>query len=160
MISPWILGFIFLIIKLSIIMIVLLTVAAYLVWVERKLLGRMQVRYRSKPGGSVWAAPASGRSDQTGNERGYGAGRRKQDHFPPCPGSRGRNRAAHLCRDSLWDRRSRSRGRPIPLVITDLNVGLLYFLPSLPSVSTGSHWADGPPIPSTAFWAASGARPR
>ncbi len=45
MILAWILGFIFLIIKLSILLIVLLTVAAYLVWVERKLLGRMQVRF-------------------------------------------------------------------------------------------------------------------
>ena len=41
----WVLGFIFLIVKMSILIIVLLTLAAYLVWVERKLLGRMQARY-------------------------------------------------------------------------------------------------------------------
>src|SRR5512147_16333 len=45
MFSDWILGLLFLIIKLGLIMIVLLTVAAYLVWVERKLLGRMQARF-------------------------------------------------------------------------------------------------------------------
>jgi len=40
-----ILGILFLIVKLAIVLIALLTVAAYLVWVERKLLGRMQARY-------------------------------------------------------------------------------------------------------------------
>jgi NADH-quinone oxidoreductase subunit H len=39
------LGILFLIVKLAIVLIALLTVAAYLVWVERKLLGRMQARY-------------------------------------------------------------------------------------------------------------------
>jgi NADH-quinone oxidoreductase subunit H len=41
----WIAGLIFLIIKLGVILTLLLTLAAYLVWVERKLIGRMQVRY-------------------------------------------------------------------------------------------------------------------
>ncbi|MFB3887777.1 MAG: NADH-quinone oxidoreductase subunit NuoH [Thermodesulfobacteriota bacterium] len=41
----WILGLILLIIKLGIVLVVLLTAAAYLVWAERKLLGRIQVRY-------------------------------------------------------------------------------------------------------------------
>ena len=45
MMLTWVLGFIFLIVKMSILIIVLLTLAAYLVWVERKLLGRMQARY-------------------------------------------------------------------------------------------------------------------
>src|SRR4030042_1721905 len=40
-----ILGIFFLIVKLAIVLIALLTLAAYLVWVERKLLGRMQARY-------------------------------------------------------------------------------------------------------------------
>ncbi len=43
--KTWIVGLIFLAIKLGIILVVLLSVAAYLVWAERKLLGRMQVRY-------------------------------------------------------------------------------------------------------------------
>ncbi|MGZ3570281.1 MAG: NADH-quinone oxidoreductase subunit H, partial [Thermodesulfobacteriota bacterium] len=45
MLREWILGFIFLIVKLSIVLMILLTVASYLVWVERKLLSRMQARY-------------------------------------------------------------------------------------------------------------------
>jgi NADH-quinone oxidoreductase subunit H len=45
MLLEWILGIIFLVVKLSIVLIALLVLAAYLVWVERKLLGRMQARY-------------------------------------------------------------------------------------------------------------------
>jgi NADH-quinone oxidoreductase subunit H len=43
--SNWITGIIFLVVKLGVVLILLLLSAAYLVWVERKLLGRMQVRY-------------------------------------------------------------------------------------------------------------------
>ncbi len=43
--ETWILGLILLIIKVGIVLMVLLLAAAYLVWVERKLLGRIQVRY-------------------------------------------------------------------------------------------------------------------
>src|SRR4030065_669411 len=45
MVLEWVFGFIFLIVRLSVVLILLLTCAAYLVWVERKLLGRMQARY-------------------------------------------------------------------------------------------------------------------
>jgi NADH-quinone oxidoreductase subunit H len=41
----WISGLILLIIKLGVVLIVLLIAAAYLVWVERKLLSRLQARY-------------------------------------------------------------------------------------------------------------------
>ncbi|MCP4623878.1 MAG: NADH-quinone oxidoreductase subunit NuoH [bacterium] len=41
----WFLGFIFLIIKLGVVLIGLLLVAAYLVLVERKFLARLQIRY-------------------------------------------------------------------------------------------------------------------
>ena len=41
----WLIGFVFLIIKLGIVLIVLLLVAAYLVLVERKFLARLQIRY-------------------------------------------------------------------------------------------------------------------
>ena len=41
----WLIGIIFLIIKLGIVLISLLLVAAYLVLVERKLLARLQIRY-------------------------------------------------------------------------------------------------------------------
>ena len=41
----WTIGIVFLIIKLGIVLVVLLLAAAYLVWVERKFLARLQVRY-------------------------------------------------------------------------------------------------------------------
>ena len=41
----WVAGLILLIIKLGVMLVVLLLAAAYLVWVERKLLSRLQVRY-------------------------------------------------------------------------------------------------------------------
>ena len=41
----WIIGIIFLIIKLGLVLIGLLLVAAYLVLVERKFLARLQIRY-------------------------------------------------------------------------------------------------------------------
>ena len=40
----WLLGFVVLLLKLAVVLGVLLFIAAYLVWVERKLLGRFQVR--------------------------------------------------------------------------------------------------------------------
>jgi len=41
----WIVGFIILIAKLGVILLVLLLMAAYLVWLERKFLARLQIRY-------------------------------------------------------------------------------------------------------------------
>jgi NADH-quinone oxidoreductase subunit H len=43
--SNWIVGIIFLVVKMGVVLILLVLFAAYLVWIERKLLGRMQVRY-------------------------------------------------------------------------------------------------------------------
>ncbi len=42
--SAWILGFVLLLIKMGVVLGVLLFLAAYLVWAERKLLARLQVR--------------------------------------------------------------------------------------------------------------------
>ncbi len=41
----WIAGFIILIAKLGVVLLILLLLAAYLVWLERKFLARLQVRY-------------------------------------------------------------------------------------------------------------------
>lgn len=43
--STWTIGIIFLIVKLGLVLVILLLAAAYLVWVERKFLARLQVRY-------------------------------------------------------------------------------------------------------------------
>ena len=55
---PWILGIIFLFIKLVIVLVVLLLVAAYLVLAERKLLARFQVRFGPNRAGRYgWLQP-------------------------------------------------------------------------------------------------------
>jgi len=41
----WIVGFIILVAKLGVVLLVLLLLAAYLVWLERKFLARLQIRY-------------------------------------------------------------------------------------------------------------------
>ncbi len=41
----WIAGIVFLIVKLGFVLVFLLVLAAYLVWVERKFLARLQIRY-------------------------------------------------------------------------------------------------------------------
>ena len=43
--ATWIAGFIILIVKLGVVLLVLLMLAAYLVWLERKFLARLQIRY-------------------------------------------------------------------------------------------------------------------
>jgi len=127
MIWAWILGFIFLIIKLSIIMIVLLTVAAYLVWVERKLLGRMQARFG--PNRAGWFGLLQPLVDLVKLIT-------KEDTVPE-----GASKGLFLLAPGVvalmallifavipFGKGFTLRGRPIPLVITDLNIGVIYFL--------------------------------
>jgi NADH-quinone oxidoreductase subunit H len=121
----WITGFIILCVKLGIILGCLLFLAAYLVWVERKLLGRMQVRY------------GPNRAGKFGLLQPIADGIKmvlKEDTVPA-----GADRTLFLLAPAvvattamlmfavvpfgddmtLW-------GRKIPLVVTDLNVGLLF----------------------------------
>ncbi len=133
MFLEWILGFVFLIVKLSIVLIVLLTVAAYLVWVERKLLGRMQARYGPNRAGKFGLLQPLAdlvklitKEDTVPEEANRGifllapgvVGLVALLIFAVVPFGKG---------VTLW-------GRPIPLVITDLNVGLLFVL-ALSSIS-------------------------
>ena len=43
--SMWIVGIIVLLVKLAVVLVVLLLLASYLVWLERKFLARLQIRY-------------------------------------------------------------------------------------------------------------------
>ena len=133
MVQDWILGFIYLVIKLSVILILLLTVAAYLVWVERKLLGRMQARFGPNRAGRFGLLQPLADLVKLVT---------KEDTVPE-----GATKSLLLLAPgvvalmallifavvpfgqsvTLW-------GRPVPFVITDLNVGLLYFL-ALSSIS-------------------------
>ncbi|MGZ3614400.1 MAG: NADH-quinone oxidoreductase subunit NuoH [Thermodesulfobacteriota bacterium] len=133
MLREWLLGFIFLIVKLSIVLMILLTVASYLVWVERKLLSRMQARYGPN---RAWRygllQPLADLVKLVTKEDTVPGGANKV-MFLFAPAVVGLMALLIFAvvpfgRDvTLW-------GKPIPLVITDLNVGLLFIL-ALSSIS-------------------------
>jgi len=126
-------GLVFLLIKLGIILIVLLTLAAYLVWVERKLLGRMQARFGPNRAGKFGLLQPLADLVKLVT---------KEDTVPE-----GANRVLFFVAPGVvalvsllifavvpFGRDAMLWGRPVPLVIADLNVGLLYFL-ALSSIS-------------------------
>ncbi len=118
-------GFIFLLIKLAIVLFVLLLVAGWLVWVERKLLGRFQNRFGpNRVGRFGLLQPVADIIKML----------LKEDTVPQAA-----DRVIFLFAPAvvavstllifavvpfgdnltLW-------GRPVPMVVTDFNVGLLY----------------------------------
>jgi len=133
MLLEWILGFVFLLVKLSIVLILLLTVAAYLVWVERKLLGRIQARYGPNRAGKFGLLQPLAdlvklitKEDTVPQEANKGI-------FLLAPGVVGLM-ALLIFAVVPFGSGVRLWGRSIPLVITDLNVGLLFIL-ALSSIS-------------------------
>ena len=128
-----VLGFIFLIIKLSVILIVLLAVASYLVWVERKLLARMQARFG--PNRAGWFGLLQPLADLVKLVT-------KEDTVPQeasrtlfflAPGVAGLM-AILIFAVIPFGRTITISGRPVPLLITDLNIGILFVL-ALSSIS-------------------------
>lgn len=132
-VQDWVSGFIFLVMKLGIILVVLLTLAAYLVWVERKLLARMQARIGPNRAGPMGLLQPLVDLVKLVT---------KEDTVP-----KGASRVLFLLAPGVvalvallifavvpFGREVTLWGRPVPLVITDLNVGLLYFL-ALSSIS-------------------------
>ncbi len=129
----WIIGILFLLVKLGVVLIVLLTAAAYLVWVERKVLGRMQARYGPNRAGRFGLLQPFADMVKLMT---------KEDTVPE-----GASRAIFLLSPGVvafmallifavvpFGREVTFQGRPIPLVITDLNIGLLFIL-ALSSIS-------------------------
>ena len=122
-----VLGFLILLIKLGLVLITLLLAAAYLTLAERKLLGRLQARYgpnRAGPFGVL--QPLADIVKML----------TKEDTVP-----QGADRTLFLLAPAVaaasallifavipFGKGITYQGRPIPLVITDLNVGLLYVL--------------------------------
>ena len=121
----WTIGILILLVKLGAVLVVLLLTAAYLVWVERKFLARLQIRYGPNRAGKFGLLQPIADVVKMLT---------KEDTVPE-----GADRAIFLLapgvvaataflmfavipfgRDiSLW-------GMKIPLVITDLNIGLLF----------------------------------
>lgn len=133
MTPDWILGYLFLLIKLSLVLIALLLAAAYLTLAERKLLGRMQVRYGPNRAGPFGLLQPLADIIKLVT---------KEDTVP-----QGADRVIFLLAPTVaaatallifavipFGREVTFAGRPLPLVITDLHIGLLYVL-ALASIS-------------------------
>jgi NADH-quinone oxidoreductase subunit H len=125
--SIWIIGLVILLVKLGIVLVGLLLLAAYLVYAERKLLARLQIRLgpnRAGPFG-LWQPLADAVKLLT-----------KEDVVPNQA-----DRLIFLLAPAVvaatallifavvpFGRDWVIGGRPIPMVVADLNVGLLYVL--------------------------------
>jgi len=121
----WVAGFFILIVKLALVLLVVLFMAAYLVWVERKFLARLQIRYGPNRAGIFGLLQPIADVVKMLT---------KEDTVPE-----GADRIFFLLAPAvvaataflmfatvpfgaditLW-------GRRIPLVVTDLNIGLLF----------------------------------
>lgn len=123
--THWLIGMLFLLAKLAVILGVLLLVAAYLVWVERKLLARLQVRYGPNRAGVFGLLqPIADAIKMLTKEDIVPAGADRMI-FQLAPAVVATTALLMFAvvpvgpQVVFW-------GRPVPLVIADLNVGLLY----------------------------------
>ena len=157
--EAWIIGFIALILKLGAVLLFLLLMAAYLVLVERKLLGRIQVRYGPNRAGRYGLLQPFADTIKMMT---------KEDTVPDAA-----DRVIFLLAPAVvaitallmfavipFGPDITVYGHRVPLVVTDLNVGLLFVFALSSWGCTARPWGDGPPIPSTACWAGSAAQPR
>jgi NADH-quinone oxidoreductase subunit H len=123
----WIFGFILLLIKLIIVLVVLLVSAGWLVWAERKLLGRLQVRFGPNRAGKFgFFQPVADIVKLL----------TKEDTMP-----READRFIFLYAPAVvaittlllfavvpFGKGFNLLGQPVPMIITDLNIGILYVL--------------------------------
>jgi NADH-quinone oxidoreductase subunit H len=121
----WIAGFLILLVKLTVVLFFLLFMAAYLVWVERKFLARLQIRYGPNRAGIFGLLqPVADIVKMLTKEDTVpeGADRLFFLLAPAIVASTAFLMFAVVPFGSditLW-------GRNIPLVVTDLNIGLLF----------------------------------
>jgi NADH-quinone oxidoreductase subunit H len=125
--GTWIAGILLLVVKLLIVLIVLLTVAAYLVWVERKLLGRMQARFGPNRAGRFGLLQLLADFIKLMTKEDTVPAGASKTIFLMAPGFVAITALLIFSvipfgnSLTLW-------GRPIPMVITDLNVALLFIV--------------------------------
>lgn len=121
----WIAGFVLLIVKLGAVLGVLLVMAAYLVWVERKFLARLQIRYGPNRAGKYGLLQPLADTVKMLT---------KEDTVPD-----GADRPIFLLAPAIvagtallmfavvpFGRELTLWGQKVPMVITDLNIGLLF----------------------------------
>ena len=121
----WLIGTIVLIVKLALVMLGLLLLAAYLVWVERKFLARLQIRYGPNRAGKFGLLQPIADTIKMMTKEDTVPEASDRIIFMLAPGVVAT--AALLMfavvpfgdQLTLW-------GKEIPLVISDLNIGLLF----------------------------------
>ena len=121
----WILGFIILIVKLGAVLVGLLLLAAYLVLVERKFLGRLQIRYGPNRAGRYGLLQPFADTIKMLTKEDVVPAEADRVIFLLAP--------AVVAAEALlifavvpFGASITLLGKKIPMVITDLNVGLLY----------------------------------
>ena len=125
--ETWIAGILLLVVKLLIVLFVLLTVAAYLVWVERKLLGRMQARFGPNRAGRFGLLQLLADLIKLLTKEDTVPAGASKTIFLLAPGVVAITALLIFSvipfgnSLTLW-------GRPIPMVISDLNVALLFIV--------------------------------
>ena len=121
----WILGFIILIVKLGVVLVGLLLLAAYLVLLERKFLGRLQIRYGPNRAGKFGLLQPFADTIKMLTKEDTVPAEADRVLFLLAPAVVASEALLIFAvvpfgaTITLW-------GKKVPMVITDLNVGLLY----------------------------------
>ena len=121
----WIAGFIILIIKLGVILLVLLLMAAYLVWLERKFLARLQIRYGPNRAGKFGLLQPIADTIKMLTKEDIVPAQADRFIFLLAPAVVATT-ALMMFAVVPFGSSLTIFGKKVPLVISDLNVGLLY----------------------------------
>ncbi len=121
----WIIGFILLLIKVIVVLGVLLLIAGWMVWVERKLLGRFQVRFGPNRAGKFGFLQPVADIIKLLTKEDTMTGEADRWIFLLAPGIIAITTLL-LFAVIPFGEGFTFLGRPVPLVVTDFNVGILY----------------------------------
>ena len=134
----WIIGFIFLLIKLLVILVGLLLVAAYLVLVERKFIARLQIRYGPNRAGKFGLLQPIADTVKMLVKEDTLPEAADRTIFKLAPAVVAFTALMMFAVVPLGSDITFG-GRKIPLVITDLNIGLLFVFAMSTSVGTNNN---------------------
>ncbi len=123
--GPWILGLAILLVKLAVILVMLLLSAGYIVLVERKLLGRLQVRYGPNRAGPFGLLQPIADIVKMLTKEDVVPSEADRPVFLLAPAVTAASALLIFAVVPMGEPVALS-GKQIPLVISDLNVGLLY----------------------------------
>lgn len=123
--DTWIAGFIILVVKLGIVLLVLLLIAAYLVWLERKFLARLQIRYGPNRAGKFGLLQPIADTIKMLTKEDIVPAAADRFIFLLAPAVVATT-ALMMFAVVPFGTHLTILGKKVPLVITDLNVGLLF----------------------------------